>query len=134
MFTFVYYSILACTRYIYNVNVIVHMSNACELWDDVAGFEGVYAVSTHGRVFNLKRDAFLNPKADRWGSKRVNLTHDGMTVNVSVHELVAGTFIHTDDYSLDVNHINGISDDNHVDNLRWMTRGENIRCAKLMNM
>ena len=42
-----------------------------------------------------------------------------------VHRLVAQTFIPNPDGKEQVDHINGVRDDNHVENLRWCTRIEN---------
>jgi len=105
------------------------MSDECEVWDDVAGFEGSYAVSTLGRVFDFKRNYVRNPCTNVHGYKRVQLTNERMSVQVNVHELVAGTFIPTLDYTLDINHINGIRDDNRASNLRWCTHAESCRYA-----
>jgi DNA-binding Xre family transcriptional regulator len=42
-----------------------------------------------------------------------------------VHRLVAMAFIQTSDYLLQVNHINGVTEDNRVENLEWVTAHEN---------
>jgi len=46
--------------------------------------------------------------------------------NVSVHRLIAKLFIDKKDETNCVNHINGIKNDNRVENLEWVTRSENM--------
>jgi hypothetical protein len=96
-----------------------------EKWMNVAGFEEYYTISNHGRVRNSKGD-MINPR-DCGGYRIVTLYGDNrMTVTVMVHELVAGMFIDGYNDDLEVNHKNGIKNDNHVDNLEWVTRSENM--------
>lgn len=46
-----------------------------------------------------------------------------------VHRMVAETWLDNPNHYEEVNHINGDKDDNRVDNLEWVTHGQNIRHA-----
>ena len=95
-----------------------------ESWKTINGFDN-YAVSTLGRVQNIKTGKILTPYTTKNGYKVVNPSRGGVSYNCYVHRLVAEAFIPTDDTSLQVNHINGIKSDNRLDNLEWCTSSEN---------
>ena len=55
----------------------------------------------------------------------VRLTKFNKGKTFSVHRIVAKAFIQNPDNLPEVDHLNGIRDDNRVENLRWCTRQEN---------
>ena len=72
----------------------------------------------------------LSPVEDQTGYYIVNLISDeGVKVKVSVHRLVALTFLDNPDGKPQVNHKDGCKTNNHVDNLEWCTPLENTRHA-----
>lgn len=115
-----------------------------EEWKSIIRFEGLYDVSSEGRVRSLwdgrhkiHRIKVLKPRKNKGGYLHVNLWKDGEMKTFKVHRLVASSFIKNPLNKSDVNHKNEIKTDNRVDNLEWMTRKENIkygtrteRCSK----
>lgn len=109
-----------------------------EIWLDIKGYEGHYQVSSFGRVKSLARvvecrkDVFVNKKEkflSDWdcgkGYRKVKLSKDGIEKSIRVHRLVAKTFLSNPEAKSEVNHINGIKNDNRLENLDWCTSSEN---------
>ena len=109
-----------------------------EEWRDVVGYEGLYQVSSMGRVKSLERrfidkigreryvkECFLKPCADRGGYLRVGLCDGKKQKTFKVHRLVCEAFHENPDNKPQVNHINEIKTDNRASNLEWATAREN---------
>jgi len=107
-----------------------------EIWKDVVGYEGIYQVSNRGRVMRIAPGPgavvgrILKPMGGGNGYLRVGLWRDRKRTHLFVHRLVIEAHIGpapSPDH--EVNHKNGITDDNRVENLEWVTRSENERHA-----
>lgn len=101
-----------------------------EEWRDVVGYEGLYQVSSLGRVCNTKskrvlRHKITNRKDGGSGYHIVNLYINKKKVSASVHRLVAKAFIPNPENKPQIDHINCKRGDNAVENLRWATAKEN---------
>jgi len=116
---------------------IIHQSKACvteEMWKDVVGYEGVYQVSSFGRVKRVKAasgthiDKVLTPFRQTCGYLVVHLCHKRKRATCLVHRLVALAFLPPSDKS-QINHKNGDKTNNRLDNLEWATPKENIQHA-----
>lgn len=105
------------------------MNTVTEIWKDVVGYEGRYKVSDLGRVFSCKRNAILMLFKNKRGYMIVNLYAAQSIKPVRVHRLVALAFIPNPENKPEVNHRNGIKDDNRLENLEWATPEENVAHA-----
>lgn len=100
-----------------------------EVWKDIKGYEGIYEVSSHGNVRN-KRTGYIMKKRHTFdGYVKVTLTVNYKAKDYRVHRLVAENFIPNTNNKETVNHIDGNKDNNHVNNLEWSNRHEQLAHA-----
>lgn len=64
-----------------------------ESWISIAGYEGLYSISTYGRVMSHRNGRCLKPIITKFGYARVHLAHGGITKTMAVHRLVALAFV-----------------------------------------
>jgi len=104
-----------------------------EIWRDIPGYNGVYQASTLGRILtrNWKNKGItveMMPALDASGYLRTVFVNPitGVHKTIKVHRIVASTFIPNPDIKPEINHLNGIKDDNKIMNLEWVTHRENF--------
>ena len=105
---------------------------------DIKGFEGKYGVSKDGRVFSyhVNRELPLRPTttSDYLYARLYEHNH---CHQYSVHRLVASTYIPNPNNLPEVDHIDRNIRNNHVDNLRWVSRLDNLmntECQMVRNV
>ena len=102
-----------------------------EIWKDVDGYNGMYMISSIGRVksFNRYKDGrIMKLSSDQDGYSLVTLSINGVGKTEKVHRLVAFAFIPNPENKPIINHLKGEEKDNNtVNNLEWEThRGNRI--------
>jgi hypothetical protein len=105
-----------------------------EVWKDIKDFEGLYQVSNLGNVKRLKSKRVLSERLigrsiDRYGYVKRVLSKNGKNFCFTEHRLVGMTFIENPEDKSTINHINGIKEDNRLENLEWNTNLENKQHA-----
>lgn len=100
-----------------------------EQFKEIKGFDN-YWISNHGRVLSWKHNAptFLTASKDREGYLHVRLYRKGteQATLFKVHRLVALNFLKPNPDRPTVNHKDGDKQNNHVNNLEWLTHYENL--------
>ena len=87
----------------------------------------IYLISNYGNIKNIKTHRILSVNNGKHRYCYVNLVDDNGKSNThSVHVLVAKTFMSNPENKPHVNHIDMNKKNNHVSNLEWVTRSENM--------
>lgn len=110
-----------------------------EEWRPIEGYEGLYEVSSYGRVRSVDRfivdslghrkfykGKVLIPVKSNLGYLLVSLCCNGKHKGITVHRLVAQAFLPNPDNLPEINHKDEDKTNNSVENLEWCDRSYNI--------
>ena len=86
---------------------------------DIKDYEGLYAITSCGKVWSYRSKKFLKPGKNMYGLLQVSLSKNGRAKKFLIHELVAETYIgKPNDLSL-AYHIDRNPNHNYINNLAW---------------
>lgn len=89
-----------------------------------------YWVSNHGRVrrtYKNGNEKYLKPCVKNGGYLWIDIVRKPTRIKGLIHVMVAECFIPNPESKPFVDHINGKTNDNRIENLRWATNSENNR-------
>lgn len=103
-----------------------------EIWKDIEGYEGLYQVSSLGRIKSLDRyvsngrglrllkGRILKPEITKFGYMQISLCNENVKhKRFKVHRLVAKAFIPNHNNLPQINHIDEVKTNNSLSNLEW---------------
>lgn len=106
-----------------------------EIWKDIEGYEGLYQISSFGRIKSIERkykkrkcdECIKSPSLAGKGYYRIALSKYGIKKYFYIHKLVGNAFIPNPDNKPTIDHIDRNKLNNNVNNLRWATYNEQIK-------
>lgn len=93
---------------------------------DVKNYEGLYAVTSCGKVWSYYSKKFLKPGATNNGYLQVILYKDGKMKHYKIHRLVAEAYIPNPENLPEINHKDENKTNNCLQNLEWCDHKYNI--------
>lgn len=92
---------------------------------EIKGYEGLYAITSCGKVWSYRKNKFLNPQDAGKGYLQVKLYKDGTGKCFYLYRLVAQTYLPNPENLPEVNHKDECKSHNYLQNLEWCSRTYN---------
>jgi hypothetical protein len=88
-----------------------------------------YVIHPAGTILKIYKHKTreMKPQKQKNGYMRIALSNNGKKKFFYIHRLLALHFIPNPENKPCIDHINGVKDDNRLENLRWVTISENQR-------
>lgn len=103
-----------------------------EIWKDIPDYEGLYMVSSLGRIKSLirkyiTREWLLTPSPDSSGYPQIVLVKNRINKSRKLHTIVANVFCGQKPLGMEINHIDGVKTNNCCTNLEYCSRTDNLK-------
>lgn len=110
---------------------INNYNNDIEIFDgeefvDIFEYEGLYQISTHGRVWGIKKQKFLTSQISDSGHLYFELYKNNIKTKKYIHRLILETFVGPCPIGKECRHLDDDPTNNKLENLCWGTRSENL--------
>ena len=92
---------------------------------EIDGYEN-YLIYNDGRVYSKYKNKFLKQKNYKGGYYFVNLYKNGKMKSFRIHRLVGLHYLDNVEGKNEIDHIDRNKSNNHISNLRWCNRSENM--------
>ena len=104
---------------------------------DIKEYEGLYAITSCGRVWSHRSKKFLKPGKDKSGYLQVTLSKNGDKETKKIHRLVMETYNPCEKMeNLECDHIDFDCQNNCLKNLQWLAPEQNNKkhkaCKKVL--
>ena len=99
-------------------------------WAKIDGYP--YVIHPCGTILRIWKGwtKEVKPSKDKYGYLRMGLCKNGKLKRFQFHRLLALAFIPNPENKRCIDHINGVKDDNRLENLRWATHSENLNAFR----
>lgn len=92
---------------------------------DIKGYEGLYAITSCGRVWSYRSKRFLKNSLRKDGYYIATLKVNQKGKSFLIHRLVAEAYLSNPDNLSQVDHIDRDKSHNYINNLHWVSATEN---------
>ena len=96
----------------------------------IKGWEGLYTISSDGRVYSVRSGIYLKPRLSLDGYERVALCNGSVRREYRVHRLVAEAFIENPDNLPQINHKDFNKLNNYIDNTDYENAHYSINAGR----
>jgi hypothetical protein len=97
-----------------------------DTFEYINGYENLYKINRKGEIWSCHYSKVMKPQITKDGYNCVKLKKENKPFKKGIHRLLALQYIENPDNLSEVDHIDRNRHNNSLDNLRWVSRIENM--------